>query len=75
MFPSLKIQYKLDFFNLKKLRRVLLVLIGKPLMNTSVMKCFHNFQTYDPSLIEYFCYIVQEIWMVLVLEGIVKENF
>jgi hypothetical protein len=43
-------------------------------MNTSVMKCFHNFQTYDRSLIEYFvigvfCYVVQEIWMVHVLEG------
>ncbi len=61
MFPSLKIQYKLDFFQFKEIRGVLLVLIGKPLMNTSVMKRFHNFQTYDPSLIEYFCYIVEEI--------------
>lgn len=80
MFSSLNIQYQLDFFNLKKLEGVLLVLIGKPLMNTSVMKCFHNFQTDDPSLIEYFvigifCCIVQEIWMVHVLEGIVNENF
>jgi hypothetical protein len=52
MFSSLNIQYKLYFFNLKKLEGVFLVLIGKPLMNTIVMKCFHNFQTYDP--IEYF---------------------